>query len=82
MKIYKIVAGDKGFKSLELAVSKMLNQGWECVGGVAFNNGFSYQAMIKEMEEKQYVSDEGNENMDDKSDQSFNTAMKRLDQLT
>ena len=45
MKIYKVVSSHNGFKELEKTVSMMLNKGWECEGGIAFNQGFCYQAM-------------------------------------
>ena len=49
---YKVVTSSNGFRDLEKAVSLLLNKGWKPVGGVAFNNGFAYQAMVGKVEEK------------------------------
>ncbi|WP_438957554.1 hypothetical protein [Porticoccus sp.] len=46
MLVYKVVSATKGFKELEKEVSLLLNKGWKPVGGVAFNNGYAYQAMV------------------------------------
>lgn len=46
MLIYKVLHGEKGLKDLEHKVSAHLNQGWKPVGGLAFNQGHCYQAMV------------------------------------
>jgi len=46
MLVYKVVTAKKGFVELEKEVSLLLNKGWRPVGGVAFNNGYPYQAMV------------------------------------
>jgi hypothetical protein len=50
---YKVVGGTNGFQEMEAEVSKMLNQGWKPIGGIAFNNGYPYQAMAKVTDTKQ-----------------------------
>lgn len=52
MLIYKVVASSNGFKELEKEVSLLLNKGWKPVGGVAFNQGHAYQAMVGNIGEK------------------------------
>lgn len=42
---YKIVTATAGIPELERKISEMMNQGWKPLGGVAFNQGYPYQAM-------------------------------------
>ncbi|WHI48198.1 hypothetical protein ACJJI3_22610 [Microbulbifer sp. ZKSA004] len=44
---YKVAVGKTGFSSLEEEVTRMLNEGWKPVGGLAFNSGYPYQAMAR-----------------------------------
>jgi hypothetical protein len=44
---YKVVY-KSDIADLEAHVSAMLNQGWECVGGLAMARSFAYQAMKKQ----------------------------------
>ena len=46
MLIYKIITSKSGFKELEDEISLLINKGWKPIGGIAFNQGFPYQAMV------------------------------------
>jgi hypothetical protein len=82
MKVYKVVTASNGFKELEKIVSKMLNNGWECTGGIAFNHGHPYQAMTKEMPQKQDVTRTSERDRELNPILSAADAMKKLDELT
>lgn len=81
MLVYKVISATKGFKELEKEVSLLLNKGWKPVGGVAFNNGYAYQAMVgKPVKDSQKA---------EKSEPDTTTlprgavdAMKKIDSLT
>lgn len=75
---YKIVVSDKGFTDFEEKVSKMLNEGWKPIGGIAFNYSYPHQAMAK------VVEIQGEEKAVEQSNKALtaNQAMKRLDELT
>ncbi|GAB2877768.1 hypothetical protein ACCI51_08460 [Microbulbifer echini] len=44
---YKVAVGKSGFSSLEEEVTRLLNEGWKPIGGLAFNAGYPYQAMAR-----------------------------------
>tara|TARA_R110001583_G_scaffold28946_1_gene102301 strand:+ start:447 stop:719 length:273 start_codon:yes stop_codon:yes gene_type:complete len=44
---YKLVKDTHKLEKLEQIVSEMIANGWKPVGGIAFNNGFAYQAMAR-----------------------------------
>jgi|GEM_PF-6830991 len=44
---YKLVKDTHKLEKLEQIVSEMITNGWKPVGGIAFNNGFAYQAMAR-----------------------------------
>lgn len=76
---YKVVVSDKGFTDFEEKVSKMLNEGWKPVGGIAFNHSYPHQAMAKivDAEQKQEaIAKPENKAL------TANQAMKRIDDLT
>lgn len=64
---YKVITSKNGFQELEETVSRHLNQGWKPIGGIAFNNGFPYQAMAK---------------VEDVKPLTANQAMQVIDNLT
>lgn len=75
---YKVVAGINGLQELEKKVEQMIKEGWKPLGGIAFNQGFCYQAMAGKIKE---------EKIDDKNQKvtknlTANQGMKRLDELT
>lgn len=76
---YKVVVSDKGFTDFEERVSKMLNEGWKPVGGIAFNHSYPHQAMAKvvdvEPEPKAVAKPEAKA-------LTANQAMQRLNDLT
>ncbi len=75
---YKVVTGVSGLKELEENVSKLLNEGWKNVGGIAFNQGYGYQALarIVEIREPEKRPESAKKIMDN------NNAMRMLDDLT
>lgn len=81
MKIYKVVSSSKGFKELEKTVSMMLNAGWECAGGIAFNQGYCYQAMTTTKPATGKVKPPTEEREESKPS-SFIDAARRIDELT
>ena len=44
---YKVVTSTTGLKDLEKTVQKHLSNGWKPLGGIAFNQGYPYQAIAK-----------------------------------
>lgn len=79
---YKIVNGKSGFPELEENVSKMLNQGWKPVGGIAFNAGFPYQAMAKVITAKHESENKIKTQDTLRNPVGANTAMRAIDNLT
>ena len=58
---YKVIHSENGIKGLETAVSKYLSDGWKPIGGIAFNQGYPYQAIAKvKKEQKKAVKKEEN----------------------
>ncbi len=53
---YKIITSTSGFKELEDNVNEALNNGWKPIGGIAFNSGYSYQAVAKIIEDQEKSS--------------------------
>jgi len=49
---YKVVTSTKGFPDLEAEITRMLNAGWKPLGGLAFNQGYPYQAMARVVQEE------------------------------
>lgn len=76
---YKVVVSDKGFNDFEEKVSKMLNEGWKPVGGIAFNHSYPHQAMAKVVDVE--TEAKGFTKQAEKA-LTANQAMKRLDDLT
>lgn len=83
---YKIVVGTKGFLELEEKVTKMLNNGWEPLGGIAFNQLHPYQAMVKlfamseENVSEENVSEVISDNKAISRPMTFNEALKDIDE--
>lgn len=76
---YKVIVSDKGFDDFEEKVSKMLNEGWKPVGGIAFNHSYPHQAMAKVVDveqEPKAITKQTAKAL------TANEAMKRLDDLT
>ena len=46
MKAYKIITSETGIKELEQKVTEFINDGWNTLGGISFNHGYPYQAII------------------------------------
>ncbi|MDO3383837.1 DUF1737 domain-containing protein [Gilvimarinus algae] len=74
---YRVITGEKGFKELEQKVSDLLNRGWKPIGGIAFNQGFGYQAMAKLVEKTSYTSATKAQKMP----QGYSAAVKKLDDI-
>lgn len=77
---YKIITSTNGFAELEQQVSKMLNQGWKPLGGLAFNQGHPYQALAKLVTTP--IAEPSTENPTQKAapkGKTFNEALKDLD---
>ncbi len=81
MFIYKVISSNSGLEELEKKVSESINKGWKLQGGIAFNHGFCYQAMVGK---KKRPATEENTVKTESADKSntANQAMKRLDELT
>lgn len=78
MKVYRIITAEQGIKELEIKITSLINQGWRPVGGVSFNQSYTYQAMIGEV----LKSEESRERTEKKSNLGAIGAMKRVDDLT
>ena len=85
MKIYRVITSENGIKELESKISVLLNQGWKLVGGISFNHGYPYQALIGQMlksEEDRELKTESTNTKDKVPRQlGANEAMKQLDDL-
>lgn len=81
---YRIIRSTNGFDDLEAQVSKLLNCGWKTVGGVSFNQGFCYQAMVGKVSRKTESQTHGSPSRESAggNDLGANDAMKRIDDLT
>jgi hypothetical protein len=85
MKIYRVITSENGIKELENRISVLLNQGWKLVGGIGFNHGYPYQAVIGQTlkpEDDREIEAE-NTSVKDKAPRQLgaNEAMKLLDDL-
>ena len=85
MKIYRVITSENGIKELESKISVLLNQGWKLVGGISFNHGYPYQALIGQIlksEDDRELKPEST-NMKDTAPRQLgaNEAMKQLDEL-
>ncbi|WP_299776380.1 hypothetical protein [uncultured Pseudoteredinibacter sp.] len=84
-KLYKVVGSATGLKGLEEAVMEKMAEGWQPIGGLAFNQGYPYQAMGKvvdpEARYKPAPSDKKEQEIKPKS-LSANEANRKLDNLT
>lgn len=74
---YKVVAGTNGLQELEEKVEKMIKEGWKPIGGIAFNQGYCYQAMAGKIKEEKTK-----ENQSVGKSLTANQAMKRLNEIT
>ena len=85
MKIYRIITSENGIKELESKISVLLNQGWKLVGGISFNHGYPYQAVIGQIlksEDDRELKQESTNTKDTAPRQlGANEAMKQLDDL-
>ena len=85
-KLYKVVGSATGLKGLEEAVMEKMAEGWQPIGGLAFNQGYPYQAMGKVIDanakyKRPPKTDISQEEQEPKS-LSANEANKRLDEIT
>jgi len=84
-KLYKVVGSSTGLKGLEEAVTEKMAEGWQPIGGLAFNQGYPYQAMGKvidtEAKYKPTPADKKEHKIKPKT-LSANEANKKLDELT
>jgi hypothetical protein len=81
MFVYKVVTAKKGFVELEKEVSSLLNKGWKPVGGVAFNNGYAYQAMVGKTAKDSQKTEEPTSEVTSLPRGAID-AMKKIDSLT
>lgn len=85
MKIYRVITSENGIKELESKISVLLNQGWKLVGGISFNHGYPYQAVIGQIlksEDDRELKQESTNTKDTAPRQlGANEAMKQLDDL-
>lgn len=76
---YKVVTSTTGLPDLEKAVTKLLNEGWKPLGGIAFNQGYPYQAVARFVQVKPSTKPE---NAVEKSQPlTANQAMAVLDEI-
>jgi hypothetical protein len=75
---YKILSGPSGKKELEGKITALLQMGWKPVGGVAFNMGYAYQAMIGEMPSRK-TPEKIEETPEQKQKLTFNEVLKLLE---
>lgn len=67
---YKVVTSTTGFPDLEAEITRLLNKGWKPLGGIAFNQGYPYQALARVVQ------------ADTEKPRTANEAMAVLDSLT
>ena len=79
MMIYRIVTAEHGIRDLEVKISELLNKGWRPAGGITFNQGFCYQAMIGKVSKKPENADV--QSIEQGQQLGANEAMKRLDDI-
>lgn len=79
---YKVVSGINGFSELEKNVSAMLNQGWKPVGGLAFTNGYAYQAMARVITFKMPTETPQESKQETPKTRGAQDAMRAIDELT
>lgn len=82
MIIYKVVTSKSGFKELEDEISLLINDGWKPIGGIAFNLGFPYQAMVGKTENNNKSQKDKKTLPRSKQPNGVVDAMKKIDELT
>jgi len=79
---YKVVSGVNGFAELEKKVSEMLNSGWKPVGGLAFTNGYAYQAMARVVTYSKPTKTTHDSEEETPKSRGAQDAMRAVDELT
>lgn len=79
MIVYKLITAESGIKELEDKITTLINDGWKLAGGISFNHGYPYQAVIG----KETPIEKPPGPAEDKAPKELgaNEAMKKLDDL-